>query len=148
MNVDTAAAFLNLNPDTLSTVLLTDGTAITGTVTKVDPKKGVSIKVKDTGKIVVRALSKVDTIKRADEPEEPLTTAQVAELFDISAKELRVHLRAMGIGVGQGRRYSFDQTAIKAVREHLAAEAEKAKLEAAAADMAVADTESAGTINA
>jgi len=48
-----------------------------------------------------------------------MSTAEVAALFDMTAKELRVHLRAMGIGVGKGRRYAFTPADVDAVRVYL-----------------------------
>lgn len=49
-----------------------------------------------------------------------MTTAEVAAIFNMTAKELRVHLRAMGIGVGRGKRYAFTPADVDAVRTHLA----------------------------
>jgi hypothetical protein len=44
------------------------------------------------------------------------TTAEVAEIFGTSAKELRVTLRALGMGVGKGHRYHLTAEQITVVR--------------------------------
>lgn len=53
-----------------------------------------------------------------DDDEAGHTTAELAELFNTSAKALRVHLRAMGMGVGQGRRYYLDDAQLATVKAH------------------------------
>jgi hypothetical protein len=47
------------------------------------------------------------------------TTAEVAEIFGTSAKELRVTLRALGMGVGKGHRYHLTAEQITVVRTAL-----------------------------
>ena len=47
------------------------------------------------------------------------TTAEVAEIFGTSAKELRVTLRALGMGVGKGHRYHLTADQITVVRTAL-----------------------------
>lgn len=47
------------------------------------------------------------------------TTAELAEVFGMAAKELRVHLRALGMGVGKGHRYHLTADQIKVVRDAL-----------------------------
>lgn len=51
------------------------------------------------------------------------TTADLAGVFGIAAKELRVHLRALGMGVGKGRRYHLTSDQIGTVRAALTATA-------------------------
>lgn len=48
-----------------------------------------------------------------------MTTAEVAKIFDMTAKELRVITRSMGLGVGKGRRYAFVEADVDAIRAHL-----------------------------
>jgi hypothetical protein len=47
------------------------------------------------------------------------TTAEVADVFGTSAKELRVTLRALGMGVGKGHRYHLTADQIATVRTAL-----------------------------
>lgn len=49
------------------------------------------------------------------------TTAELAEMFGIAAKELRVTLRALGMGVGKGQRYHLKADQIKTVKAALTA---------------------------
>lgn len=48
------------------------------------------------------------------------TTAELADVFGIVAKELRVTLRSLGMGVGKGRRYHLTSDQINTVRVALA----------------------------
>jgi hypothetical protein len=47
------------------------------------------------------------------------TTAELADVFGMAAKELRVHLRALGMGVGKGHRYHLTADQIATVRAAL-----------------------------
>lgn len=47
------------------------------------------------------------------------TTAELADVFGIAAKELRVTLRSLGMGVGKGRRYHLTADQINTVRTAL-----------------------------
>lgn len=47
------------------------------------------------------------------------TTAELADVFGMAAKELRVHLRALGMGVGKGHRYHLTADDIAKVRAAL-----------------------------
>lgn len=55
--------------------------------------------------------------------EDGMTTADLAAALsdalnmDLSPKELRVHLRALGLGVGKGRKYSLSATEFRMVRD-------------------------------
>lgn len=49
------------------------------------------------------------------------TTAELAEMFGIAAKELRVTLRALGMGVGKGHRYHLNADQITTVKAALTA---------------------------
>lgn len=46
--------------------------------------------------------------------------ADVAPYFNMSAKELRVILRALGMGVGKGRRHVLDTADVRKVANHVA----------------------------
>jgi hypothetical protein len=98
------------------TVLLTDGTTATGEPISVN-SKGINIKV--DGKTKSFSLTRVEGIRRNDSTE-GLSTSDLAEMFEISAKELRVHLRSLGMGVGKGQRYSLTDQDIQKVRDRLA----------------------------
>lgn len=50
-----------------------------------------------------------------------LTSAALADMFGIAAKELRVTLRALGLGVGKGHRYHLKATEIEMVKAALTA---------------------------
>lgn len=106
------------------TVVLTDGTELTGTFVSVN-SKGVNINV--DGKLITRALSRVASvaeITEVDETEleaedastEGLTTAELADMFEVSARALRVRLRKLGMGVGKGRRYYLTDDELATVR--------------------------------
>lgn len=55
--------------------------------------------------------------------EDGMTTAQLAAVLseamniDLTPKELRVHLRALGLGVGKGRKYSLTATEYRMLRD-------------------------------
>lgn len=121
------------------TVRLTDGTEVYGTPVSVN-SKGVNLKV--DGKVRSFGLNRVNAIfNDADDegdvvnvltevPEDiqaklhdGMTTAELAELLDTTPKELRVTLRALGMGVGKGRKYSLTPSAYVAVRNAVAASA-------------------------
>lgn len=118
------------------TVRLVDGTEVYGSPISVN-SKGVNIKV--DGKVRSFGLSRVDAIfndaedqddaaeltdalnDAADELSDGATTAEVAaalsDILDraITPKELRVHLRALGLGVGKGRKYALSAGELRAV---------------------------------
>jgi hypothetical protein len=54
-----------------------------------------------------------------DELHDDMTTAELAELMGTTPKALRVSLRALGMGVGKGRRYSLHATAYNLVKAHV-----------------------------
>ena len=49
------------------------------------------------------------------------TTAELAALFNTSARALRVQLRKLGLGVGKGRRYFLTDEELATVREAITA---------------------------
>lgn len=61
-----------------------------------------------------------DERDNADLPEgDGHTTAELAALFDTSARALRVQLRKLGLGVGKGRRYYLTDDELTTVRQAL-----------------------------
>lgn len=51
---------------------------------------------------------------------EGMTTAELAAMFGLTAKRLRVTLRAMKLGVGRGQRYHLTDTDVERVKARLA----------------------------
>lgn len=123
------------------TVTLVDGTSVTGDPISVN-SKGINIKV--DGKVRSFGLKRVATVssdidddgdvkdeEMSDEAiyaelGEDMTTAELAaHLSDalnitLEPKELRVHLRALGLGVGKGRKYSLTATEYRMVKDLIA----------------------------
>lgn len=112
--------------DNIVLVTSTDET-ITGTFISVN-SKGVNVKV--GSKVVTRSLTKIvqagslgnDTTPDPLEEGVEYTTRDLANVFHVSAKLLRVHLRAAGLGVGRGRKYLLRKADLADVRTRLAAE--------------------------
>lgn len=116
------------------TVVLADGTEVTGDPISVN-SKGVNIKV--DGKTRSFGLARITAVQvdgnddddtESDEDiyaelGEDMTTAELADhLSDalkitLTPKELRVHLRALGLGVGKGRKYSLTATEYRMVKD-------------------------------
>lgn len=116
----TAATIVNqakTNGNTI-TVTLKDGTKATGDAISVNTK-GVNLRI--DGKTRSFGLGRIDLIEQ-DTPDvaDEMTTREVAAIFDMSAKELRVITRRMGLGVGKGKRYTFVPADVDAIRAHLA----------------------------
>jgi hypothetical protein len=124
-------------------VTLTDGTVVTGAPISVN-SKGVNLKVdgkvRSFGLKRIAALDLVTDDDEADDDTETdediyamlsdgMTTAELAaELSDhlnisLTPKELRVHLRALGLGVGKGRKYSLTATEYRMVKDLVTAPA-------------------------
>lgn len=101
---------------TIVNVTLTDDTVLTGEYMSTDAKGVVSIKVE--GKIVTRAASRVVSIDLPsdDVDAEGFTTADLADMFDTSARALRRRLRALNMGVGKGRRYFLTDAQLATVK--------------------------------
>lgn len=137
INADAATtAIATAKDDELEvTVRLIDGTTVTGDPISVN-SKGVNLKV--DGKVRSFGLKRVDAIltdddveaeaeiadrmeELANEVSDGATTAEVAALIsdylerDLTPKELRVHLRALGLGVGKGRKYALSAGEFRAV---------------------------------
>jgi len=116
-------------------VNLADGTHITGSPISVN-SKGVNIK--SDGKVRSFALSRVTSLDLVTDDEDDydalddvdedlaemlhdgMSTAELAEIMGTTPKALRVSLRALGMGVGKGRKYVLSPSAYIAVRNHLA----------------------------
>lgn len=118
---DFSAAYAKGDPIRLE---LTDGTELLGDFVSVN-SKGVNVKV--DGKVLTRSLLKVaahvPNQENWDEIEEGVeyTTSDLANVFHVSAKLLRVHLRAAGLGVGRGRKYLLRKADLANVRASLTA---------------------------
>ncbi len=94
--------------------------------------KGINVKT-DTGRMVSRSLNAVAQVALIHTtPNTPAdlfvdgvtyTAAAVAAALDMSAYDLRVQLRTLGMGVGKGRKYGFDaadaRTVYRAVKAGL-----------------------------
>lgn len=138
MNIDAARDFITANKGEAIAVQTADGNHF-GEALSVN-SKGVNIKV--DGKTKSFALSRVvDLILDNDEDDEMtdediyaelgdgMTTAELAAHLsdalkvDMTPKELRVHLRALGLGVGKGRKYSLSATEYRMVRDLVKANA-------------------------
>lgn len=123
--------------DELVLISLTDGTTASGAPISVN-SKGVNIKA--DGKVRSFSLKRVVSVQLVTDDEvdvsddalenvpediaemlhDGMTTAELAELLDTTPKALRVELRALGMGVGKGRKYSLTPSAYIAVRNRLA----------------------------
>lgn len=115
------------------TVTLVDGTSVTGDPISVN-SKGVNLKV--DGKVRSFGLKRIAELTSdldddaddtdpledlANEVSDGASTAEVAALLsdylnrDLTPKELRVHLRALGLGVGKGNKYALSEGEFRAV---------------------------------
>lgn len=141
MNATTATDFITTNKGTEIIIHLADGSTVLGEALSVNSK---GVNVKNAGKTRSVALSKVADMFIADgdlddededmeaevadrmeelanEVSDGATTAEVAALLsdylerEITPKELRVHLRALGLGVGKGRKYALSAGEFRAV---------------------------------
>lgn len=95
----------------------TDKGTVTGEYISTNTK-GVNLKV--DGKVISRSLKSITNVSVPDAPGGDLTTAELASLFHMEAKALRVELRKLGLGVGKGRKYTFGPADVVKVRAHLA----------------------------
>lgn len=122
--------------DELVMITLVDGTIVTGSAISVN-SKGVNLKIDDkTRSFGLKRIDAIDLVTddEDDSDEETdediyamlgddMTTAELADhLSDhlnisLSPKELRVHLRALGLGVGKGRKYSLSASEYRLVKD-------------------------------
>jgi hypothetical protein len=134
MNATTATDYITTAKSTGEEMMVTlsDGSVVTGLPISVN-SKGLNLKV--NGKTRSYSLNRVDfiTLVTDDEAEtdediyamlgEGMTTAELAthlsEALNVAMtpKELRVHLRALGLGVGKGRKYSLTATEYRMVKD-------------------------------
>lgn len=145
----TAELFISDNKGIDIQVKLADGTLVEGSALSVN-SKGINIKVdgktRSFGLARVADLFVADAADATDEDDdmddddsdemtdadiyaelgEDMTTAELAaHLSDalnitLEPKELRVHLRALGLGVGKGRKYSLTATEYRMVKDLIA----------------------------
>lgn len=139
INADTARDLITdaKDNDLEVTVLLADGTTFTGTPVSVN-SKGVNVK-DENGKTRSFGLARITAVQvdgedtdedddtdttledLANEVSDGATTTEVAALLsdflgrEITPKELRVHLRALGLGVGKGNKYALSEGEFRAV---------------------------------
>jgi hypothetical protein len=124
MNATITATISNLTKGDVITVTTAKG-AVTGAFVSVN-SKGINVTV--DGRTVSRSLTSITDLTTAT-PNTPAdlfvdgmtyTTADVAAALAMSAYDLRVILRSLGMGVGKGHRYGIDapnaRTIVKAVR--------------------------------
>lgn len=136
MNVTTATDFITIAKanDELVMITLNDNTVVTGSPISVN-SKGINLKV--DGKVRSFSLNRVDFVNLVTDDADDemtdediyaelgdgMTTAELAAHLsdsikvDMTPKELRVHLRALGLGVGKGRKYSLSATEYRMVRD-------------------------------
>src|SRR4051812_42105000 len=137
INADTAAHFATNFKGENATITLTDGTEVTGAIISVN-SKGLNLNVDDKTRSF--SLKRIDTIGLTDDMDsddeddmtdeeiyaelgDGMTTAELAAHLsdslnlDMTPKELRVHLRALGLGVGKGRKYSLTATEYRMVKD-------------------------------
>jgi len=124
--IETIAA--DLEKGETITVRTTDGQLFEDVVFVSINSKGLSFK--DGDKVVTRTLSKIAILERnveaddetEDEATEGMTTVELAEMFEVSARALRVRLRKLGMGVGKGKRYNLTDADLAAVRKSVEGE--------------------------
>ena len=103
----------------LATVTMTDGTSMTLVIVGKVNTKGLVVKHHADEPSFYLAPSKIESVTVPTAEGDGYTTAEVAAIFDMTAKELRVNLRALGLGVGKGRRYGLTDADVATIREHL-----------------------------
>ena len=145
MNATTATIFMTTNKGADIEVVTADGDSIYGTALSVNSKgvnvkddngKTRSVSLARVAELVLieddtfgsdddaddeaaALITRLDEV--ADEISDGATTAEVAAALsdvmdrEITPKELRVHLRALGLGVGKGRKYALSAGELRAV---------------------------------
>lgn len=121
----TVANLDNTTKGTMIRVMTAKG-QVTGTFVSVN-SKGINLMV--DGKLTSRAVSSalsVDYVTEVDaDPMDRLahdgmTTRDLAAIVGTDPKSLRVALRALGLGVGRGRKYHLAARTLDLVKAHLA----------------------------
>jgi hypothetical protein len=97
---------------------------VTGTFVSVN-SKGINLMV--DGKLTSRAVSSalsVDYVTQVTDADQlahdGMTTRELAAIVGTEPKALRVALRALGLGVGKGRKYNLPAATLDQVKAHLA----------------------------
>lgn len=76
--------------------------------------------------IDIKGMKKADIVAAFEDADrkatDGYTSADVAEMLEMSAKDLRVYLRAMGRGVSRGNRYSLTSDDVAAIQAFIEAE--------------------------
>lgn len=120
LDIDTIKAFAAQHAGELVKVTTADDTTtvvLTGKVTT----KGLAVKMGMEDPTYYIARTKIVSLDVVDAPADMFTdgdeytTAELAAAFDMTARALRVELRAMGIGVGKGHTYRFTATEARRV---------------------------------
>jgi hypothetical protein len=122
---------------------LVDGTTVSGSPISVN-SKGVNLRIDDkTRSFGLKRIDAIDLVTDDDEDDsdeetdeniyamlgDDMTTSELAAMLsdtlkiDLSPKELRVHLRALGLGVGKGRKYSLSASEYRMVKDIVTAPA-------------------------
>jgi hypothetical protein len=138
MDATTATDFVTANKGAIVSITFVEGHVMegrdfTGELVSVN-SKGFNVKI--DGKVRTTALRNVEDIELVTDDEDEMTdediyaelgdgmtTAELAAHLsdalktDLTPKELRVHLRALGLGVGKGRKYSLTATEYRLVRD-------------------------------
>jgi hypothetical protein len=117
-NTTTAAIAADLEKGEEIVVTFVDGSTLEGEFVSIN-SKGLNFRVED--RLVTRSLAKIESVARpADEDEdddtEGMTTAELADMFETTARALRVRLRKLGLGVGKGHRYALTDAELALVR--------------------------------
>lgn len=119
-NTTTATIAADLEKGEEIIVTFADDSTLEGEFVSIN-SKGLNFRVDD--KLITRSLSRVVSVARPgdedeveDEDTEGLTTAELADMFETTARALRVRLRKLGLGVGKGRRYHLTDAELTLVR--------------------------------
>jgi hypothetical protein len=80
--------------------------------------KGVNINI--DGRVRSFSLARVTGLNTPPSGNVGMSTRDAAALLDMAPKAFRVHLRALGLGVGKGRTYGLTDADVNAVRAHIA----------------------------
>jgi hypothetical protein len=153
MNATTATDFITTNKGADIEIVLTNGDSVFGSALSVNSKgvnvKDDDGKTRSVSLARIESLELVedDTFDSDDHADDDaaaaiteleeiyamltdgMTTADLADALSdhlniaLTPKELRVHLRALGLGVGKGRKYALSASEFRAVRALIVANA-------------------------
>ena len=120
MNKTELADFATAHAGELVNVRYTDGTEMTVVLTGKVTTKGPSFKISAEEAVAgYLPATKVEAVTLVGANKDEYTTAEVAAMLNMEAKVLRVHLRAMGVGVGRGSRYTLTPADVATIKAHL-----------------------------